>query len=359
MHFGPSSDQKMLVDSVSGVAADHVDLDALRGLERPGDGLEAKLREALIDLGLFGLLVPEAHGGSGLALLDAALAQEALGAACAPVATLGAMIAAPLALSLAGSPEQQAEWLPKLANGELRVGVALTEAAHGLCGQARNGFHMGNGRITGDARFVVDSAAADVFLVAADGKLHLVAAGEGISVSAAPTIDLTRHTAHLRFDDAPAETLPGDGHDQVIQALWTALAADTLGAAQTMLDRAVTYAGERVQFGRKIGSFQAVKHMCAEMAADLEPCRSLVWYAAHAAAESPDEAPLMSALAKSHLAEVGRDVARTATEVHGGMGFTDLMGLHFWFKRIGWNRQALGGPEAVRAFAAQIQGLAA
>ena len=352
MHFGPSSDQKMLVDSIAGVAGEHVDLDALRGLERPGDGLEAKLREALVDLGLFGLLVPEPHGGSGLSLLDAALAQEALGAACAPVSTLGAMIAAPLALTLAGSPEQQAEWLPKLANGELRVGLALTEAAHGLCGQARGGSHAENGRITGDARFVIDAADADLFLVAADGALHLVRAGSGVSASAAPTIDLTRRTAHLRFDNARAETLPGEGHDQV-------MAADTLGAGQTMLDRAVTYAGERVQFGRKIGSFQAVKHLCAEMAADLEPCRSLVWYAAHAFAESPDEAPLMAALAKSHLAEVGRDVARTATEVHGGMGFTDLMGLHFWFKRIGWNRQALGGPEAVRAFAARVQGLAA
>jgi alkylation response protein AidB-like acyl-CoA dehydrogenase len=153
--------------------------------------------------------------------------------------------------------------------------------------------------------------------------------------------------------------LPGEALAQVVQALWTGLAADTLGAAQTMLDRAVVYAGERVQFGRKIGSFQAVKHMCAEMAAELEPCRSLVWYAAHAADESPEEAPMMAALAKSHLAEVGREVARTATEVHGGMGFTDLMGLHFWFKRIGWNRQALGGPELVRAYAARLEGLAA
>ena len=358
MHFGLSSDQKMLVDSIAGVAAEHVTLDALRGLEAGGD-LEAKLREAMVDLGLFGLLVPEAHGGSGLGLLDAALAQEALGEACAPVASLGAMIAAPLALSLAGSPEQQAEWLPKLAAGELKVGVALTEAAHGLCGAGRGGPSVSGGKISGEARFVIDAADADLFLVGAGGKLHLIPAGAGVTTSPAPTIDLTRRTAHLGFDGAAAETLPGDALAQVVQALWVALAADTLGAGQTMLDRAVNYAGERVQFGRKIGSFQAVKHMCAEMAADLDPCRSLVWYAAHAAAESPEEAPMMAALAKSHLAEVGRDVARTATEVHGGMGFTDLMGLHFWFKRIGWNRQALGGPELVRAYAARLEGLAA
>jgi alkylation response protein AidB-like acyl-CoA dehydrogenase len=96
--------------------------------------------------------------------------------------------------------------------------------------------------------------------------------------------------------------------------------------------------------------------MCAEMAAALEPCRSLVWYAAHAFDHAPDESTLMACHAKSHLSEVGRFVARTSTEVHGGMGFTDLAGLHYWFKRIGLDRQLLGGPELVRNEAARVQG---
>jgi alkylation response protein AidB-like acyl-CoA dehydrogenase len=121
----------------------------------------------------------------------------------------------------------------------------------------------------------------------------------------------------------------------------------------------VAYAKERKQFGRVIGSFQAVKHMCAEMAAGLEPCRSLVWYAAHAQDHVPQESRMMACHAKAHLAEVGQFVAKTATEVHGGMGFTDLVGLHFWFKRIGANRQLLGSPELVRAEAARVQGLCA
>ena len=91
-----------------------------------------------------------------------------------------------------------------------------------------------------------------------------------------------------------------------------------------------------------IGSFQAVKHMCAEMAAELEPCRSLVWYAAHAFTSIPEEGRLMASHAKAHLAEVGKFVARKSTEVHGGMGITDLLGMHYWFKRIGFNRQLLG-----------------
>ncbi|MDP1556185.1 MAG: acyl-CoA dehydrogenase family protein [Hyphomonas sp.] len=134
------------------------------------------------------------------------------------------------------------------------------------------------------------------------------------------------------------------------------LAADSLGAGQAMIEKAVDYAGQREQFGRLIGSFQAVKHMCAEMAARHEPCRSLVWYAAHAFDAVPKEASLVACHAKSHTGEVHRFVARTSTEVHGGMGFTDLIGLHYWFKRIGFDRQVLGGPETVRAEAAALQG---
>ena len=124
-----------------------------------------------------------------------------------------------------------------------------------------------------------------------------------------------------------------------------------------MLDQAVAYSLDRKQFNRAIGSFQAVKHMCAEMASQREPCRSFVWYAGHAFDEMDNEAALTACHAKAHLAEVGQFVAKTSTEVHGGMGFTDLVGLHYWFKRIGFNRQLLGSPEQVRHEAALLQGL--
>ena len=125
-----------------------------------------------------------------------------------------------------------------------------------------------------------------------------------------------------------------------------------------MLNDAVEYAKERKQFNRVIGSFQAVKHLCAEMAAELEPARALIWHAAYAMDSGDPEAPMMACLAKSHLAEVGTFIARTSTEVHGGMGLTDLLGLHFWFKRIGVNRQLLGSPEKLREDAARLQGWA-
>ena len=123
-----------------------------------------------------------------------------------------------------------------------------------------------------------------------------------------------------------------------------------------MIEKAVAYSKERKQFNRTIGSFQAVKHMCAEMAADLEPCYAMLWQAAHSFDNSPEEARLQACQAKSHISEVAKMISKKATEVHGGMGFTDLLGLHYWFKRIGLNRQLLGGPELVREEAAEIQG---
>jgi alkylation response protein AidB-like acyl-CoA dehydrogenase len=129
-----------------------------------------------------------------------------------------------------------------------------------------------------------------------------------------------------------------------------------LGASDRALALAVDYAKQRKQFGRVIGSFQAVKHLCAEMVAEIEPARALLWYAAHAFDSAPEESPLHALLAKSHLAEVATRVVRTATEVHGGIGFTDECDLHLWFKRTALDRQLLGGPERLRAQAARLQG---
>jgi alkylation response protein AidB-like acyl-CoA dehydrogenase len=175
-----------------------------------------------------------------------------------------------------------------------------------------------------------------------------------------PTIDATRRFSEIRLTGAAAEPLAGAAAlPRLRDAALAILAADMLGASGAMLDKAVAYAKERRQFGRPIGGFQAVKHLCAEMAAELEPARALVWYAAYAADAVPAEASLAAAHAKAHLSEVSSFIARTATEVHGGIGFTDLLGLHHWFKRVGVDRQLFGGPEHARALAAKLQGLAA
>jgi alkylation response protein AidB-like acyl-CoA dehydrogenase len=224
------------------------------------------------------------------------------------------------------------------------------------------GVEFDGSKLHGRALFVLDFA-ADLYLVA-DRKraLYLVEAeAPGLARQTLVTIDHTRRLGELNFDGVQADFLPGSSDPEVCARVVDAgrimLAGDTLGAAQTMLRRAVDYSKQRVQFGRAIGSFQAVKHMCAEMAAELEPCRAMMWYAAYAFDSIADESRLTACHTKAHVSEVGTFVARTATEVHGGIGFTDELGLHLWFKRIGANRQLLGTPDRLREEAVRLQQL--
>lgn len=358
MEFALNEEQRMLQESVRGYLEASCALDRVRAAAEAGDTRPDDLWQGLVDLGVHAILVPEEYGGVGLGHLEAALVAECLGGAVAPAPYIGSSVMAPVALALAGSDAQRDEWLPRIARGETVFGVGVTEQ---IGSRESGGVTADGGRLTGKAMFVLDGADADMLLIADDtGALHITPAADA-DVQRLPTIDRTRSTSEVRLEATPADVLPGSTDSRApllaaIDAGRTMLAADTLGASQNMLDQAIAYAKERRQFNRVIGSFQAVKHLCAEMASALEPCRSLVWYAAHAAQAIPDEARLMACHAKAHLAEVGRFVARTATEVHGGMGFTDLLGLHYWFKRVGLDRQLLGAPEIVREEAAAVQG---
>ncbi len=360
MEFALTSDQKMLQDSLARTLGDASPLDRVRRFADDVADPAKDVWEALADFGLPGIVIPEEHGGLGLTLLDAALASEALGRAVAPVPFMGVVLA-PLALLGGGTAAQQAEWLPKLAAGEVTAAVAISEAVAGAREDA--GVTAKAGKLSGKALFVPGGISAGLIIVAdTKGGLHLVRGdAAGLSRVLMLNIDETRRLAELTFDGVAAEPLAG-GPELLVRlrdAGWVLIAADSLGACDVMLEQAVAYAKERRQFGRVIGSYQAVKHMCAEMAAEIEPARSLVWYAAYAFDAAHEEASLTAAHAKALTSEVGRFVARTSTEVHGGMGITDLLGLHFWFKRLGLNRQLLGGPERVREIAARIQGLAA
>lgn len=335
MEFGLSESQRLFDDALRGALRNRVTLESRRA------GPDPALWQALSALGLAGVLVPEEFGGSGLGVMDAALAAEALGYAAAPAPFLGSGVMAPLALRWLGTLAQREAHLPRLAAGEMRVAVAL--------GRAR----LDGDRVSGTVQAVESAEATHVLVPVADDALALVPATD---LAPRPSLDRLRPLAEARLDAAPAEVLRGDAR-RVLDAGRVALAAETLGAAQSMLDQAVAYAGQRRQFGRPIAGFQAVKHVCAEMAAMLEPCRGFVWYAAHAQDAPAPDARMLAASVKAHLDEVGRDVARFATEVHGGMGFTELLGLPAWFRRIMANRQILGGPEHCREDAARAQGM--
>ena len=360
MEFALTDDQRMLQDTVARTLERVCPLERVRAAAANDEPYAADVWSALRDIGAAGVLVPQDFGGMGLSLLDAALIAEMLGRSVAPAPFLAACVMAPLALVGAGSAAQKTEWLPKLASGEVVASAAVAEAAGGAREGA--GITAKGGRLTGNAMFALDFGGADLFIVAdRAGDLHLVAAGSpGLTRTPLTTIDASRRIGELAFDGVEAEPLTGGDNQATLRRMIDAgrmvLAADILGAGERMIEKAVAYAHERKQFGRVIGSFQAVKHLCAEMAAELEPCRSLVWYAAYAFEAAPDQATMLAAHAKAHLSETGTFVARTATEVHGGMGFTDLLGLHYWFKRIGFDRQMLGGPERARQDAAVAQG---
>ena len=331
-----------------------------RHAEAPG-AFADDVWQGLVELGVPGVLVGESHGGLGLGILDAALVAEVLGKHAVPAPFLGSAVLAPLAIAAAGNATQQRELLPRIAAGALRIGVGLSERTAG--GRAGAGVSFRDGRLHGRALFVIDAAGAASFLVMdQDGGLHLVDRdAPGFAVITLDTVDRTRSSAKLVFDAVVGERLAGASAATTRHLADTArvvLAADMLGAAWQMLDQAVAYAKVREQFGRPIGSFQAVKHLCADMAAELEPGRALLWYAGYALDQHRSDASLCSVHAKAYIAEAARFVSRTATEVHGGTGITDELGLHYWFKRIAWNYQALGSPERLREEAAQLQALA-
>jgi alkylation response protein AidB-like acyl-CoA dehydrogenase len=357
MEFALSEEQRLFDDSLRVFLADRLPMARLRMLAEAGHGYDEDLWQGLNELGLHGLLVPERFGGSGLGVLDAAVAAEALGHAATPVPFPGTVMAT-LALMLCATEAQQDTYLPAIAAGEARFAVGFTRHA-GQTGAAAAAL-VGD-RLSGRIAAVMDAGAPTHLLVfLRDGTAAIAEAGAATQ-TVHRSVDRTRPLTDIAFDHAPAERLDAANDRlaaarRVVDAGRIMLAADTLGAAQCMLDRAVAFAKERVQFGRVIGSFQGVKYPLADCVTMLEPCRAMVWYAAYAQDALPDEARLTALHCKAHLGDVGRDVARMATETHGGMGFTDLLGLHYWFKRISFNRQVLGGPEHCREEAAELQG---
>jgi alkylation response protein AidB-like acyl-CoA dehydrogenase len=353
MRFGLSEEQLQLQESVDRFLSDRIPLDAVRRFAN-GDNDDRDTWAGLAELGIAGLLVPDSAGGVGLGGLDTVVVAERLGYHAAPTPYLGTAVMAPIAFSAAGT---HADLLGAIASGERRVGIAFGEA---IGRRADAGISVRARRLNGKALFAFDDSADDYLVATAERHLYLVTATTtGVARRPLTTVDKTRTTCELVFDNVQAALISDDPDvfTRTLDAGRVALAGDTLGAAQYMLDQAVAYALQRKQFNRVIGSFQAVKHMCADMVANLEPCRSLVWYAGHALDHVPEERRMIACQAKAHVSDVGRMVAKTATEVHGGMGFTELLGLHYWFKRIGANHQWLGAPELLREEAARVQGL--
>lgn len=352
MDFGLSDDQTLFQQSLRDFLAERVPSSRVRSVMEGAEGHDAALVRELAAQGVTGILVPEEHGGTGLGLLDAALVAEELGRAATPFSFHSAGVLAPLLLAAAADPAPKAEWLPRIADGGALATVVLGAPA------------PQGGRLHGSVLFVPDAAAADVFVVQcgdADApEFHLLPRGTAnLRAEALATVDETRRVGEVVLDgvevgDATRLDIPVGAAvlDRALDAARIALAADALGCAERSLDEAVKYAMTREQFGRAIGSFQAVKHMCAEVYAEVEPVRALLWYAAFAWDDRRDDAAFVAALLKSHATEVATEATTTCVQVHGGMGFTWECDMQLWFKRAGYDRQMLGSPTAMRERAA-------
>jgi alkylation response protein AidB-like acyl-CoA dehydrogenase len=348
----------MLESTVYGFLKEHVPISRVRELRDESCPNDPEIWKQLAELGVTGILVPEKHGGIEFSLLDAALIAQALGYAVTPTPFLTSGVMVPVALR-AVDVDDSGGWLSGIAGGECAFGLAVSET---FSIREDAGVVIENDALSGKAMMALDVCGADYLLLAiGNDRLAVIRSdAPGLEVTPLATIDATRCTSELLLDGVTPENVFGGAEvaiTRMLDAGRIVLAADTLGACDSMIEQAVAYAGERKQFDRLIGSFQAVKHMCAEMIAELEPARSLLWYAAHSFDALPDEAPLMACHVLAHVSEIGREIASVATQVHGGIGWTDEQNLHFWFKRIGVARHLLGGPELLRERAAELQEL--
>ncbi|HJY84725.1 MAG TPA: acyl-CoA dehydrogenase, partial [Candidatus Binatia bacterium] len=280
------------------------------------------------------------------------------------------------ALKQGGSTAQKKAWLPRLASGEVIGTLAFLEAddrldAAGVTLKAKKSRDEYN--LSGTKMFVPFAAVADALLVVArtsgraeEGISLILVEREtpGLTIKPLEIFDLTRRVYEVGCKNVvvPKTALVGDEGQgwkilsRLIDAACVALAADSLGGAQKALEMAVEYTKVRTQFNRPIASFQALKHMAAEMASEIEPARALVWYAAHAFDTRPREASRAAALAKARLSEVYSRTTNRAVQMHGGIGFTWEHDMHFWFKRAKWNEFAFGDATFHRERLAQLEG---
>ena len=333
MRFHLSEEQVAIQDAVRGVLAEAWPLERLHRFADSDAVFDHTSWDALMALGIGGLALPEAVGGAGLGLLDAALVCEMAGAAVAPGPLIGQMLTA---LAIAASDDADAKaHLAAIATGTKVATLAL------------------------DGAPVQSARAADLFLVERDGALLLIEAGDEVAIEPVRSTDRSRPLSRVDFGAAAGHMLFPAAHPMVTRlrdAALVLIAADALGGAGRVTEMSVAYAGERTQFGQPIGRFQGLKHQLAHMALDVEPARALVWYAAYAWDAGLPDSRRAAAMAKAHLCDVYTRATRAAVAAHGGIGYTWEYGLNYWFRRSVADRAWLGSPSAHRARAAQLAG---
>jgi len=377
MSFVLSEDQQMLRDTAMAFARDEMPVAHLRELRDGGaNGVDAEMRGKLAELGFFGVLVPEEHDGVGLGMVAMGQIMEAQGRTIAATPLLQTAVMGASVLILGGSEAQKAEWLPKIASGEVSVAVAVDEGTHHApLNIATEAERNGQGyTLNGAKRFVTDGHHADVFIIAARtfgeaGQAHGISLflvpndADGLSVQALATVD-SHGAAHLTLEDVAV------GEDQVVGAVdagWEvlepaldrgriALAAEALGSAQAAFDMTLEYLQTRKQFGQLIGSFQSLQHRAAKMFTELELTRSCIAAALSGVDEGRNDVAELASLAKARASDLIHLVSNETVQFHGGIGMTDAHDSGLYMKRARVQEALLGGASYHRDRYAKLNG---
>ena len=361
MNFAFSEEQEQLREAVRKFMEAKSPSSEVRRLMETTEGYdEAVWKQMAQELGLQSLHLPEAHGGQGFTFVELGIVLEEMGRVllCAPY--YSTVVLAADAIMNAATDAQQGELLPGIASGETIAALAFTEPngrwdASGITMEA-----SGKGdsyQLSGTKMFVIDGHTANTLITVArlagtsgeDGISFFAVDGDASGLTRTPlaTMDQTRKQARLDFSDVAARPLgePGAGWAALSKTLDQAavgLSNEMVGGAQKVLEMAVDYAKVRVQFGRPIGSFQAIKHKCADMLLEVESAKSAAYYAAWAAAEDNEELPVVASLAKAYCSDAYFHAAAENIQIHGGIGFTWEHDAHLYFKRAKSSELFLG-----------------
>jgi alkylation response protein AidB-like acyl-CoA dehydrogenase len=357
-----TDDQTMIRESADGFFASEAPVGELRRRRDAADatGFDRGLWHKMAEMGFAGVLVPEAHGGSGFGYVAAGLLQEAVGRNLSLSPLLSTAILGATALLRGGSPEQQAQYLPQIASGERLFALAADEAPRHDPGHVTTRAEAsGNGfKLNGTKTFVLDGHVADTLIVAARTSdaadegitLFLVdAKASGVTVERRSMVD-SRNAAAVTLTDVQvdgADVLGSVGGgwailDRVLDAGRACLAAEMLGVAAQSFTRTVDYLKQREQFGQKIGSFQALQHRAAHLFCEIELARSATLRALTALDADEDRVPLFASLAKAKTGEVAKLATNEAVQMHGGIGMTDDFDIGFFIKRARAAQETFG-----------------
>jgi len=374
MDFGFSEEQEMLRQSARQFLETECPMTYVRKMMDDDTGYSEEQWKKMGELGWTGLILPEQYGGAGLNMVDLVVVLEEMGRVVMPGPFFASVILGGIAIDLGGSSAQKKKYLPQLAAGTLKATLAHVEesgrwdaegiqlpAAKGASGFVLNGVKL----------FVHDAHNSDLLVVPArtgsKGQkgitLFMVdAKQQGVEITLLKTMDQTRKLCEVRFNNVAVgkDAVLGKANqgwsllDRIIDRAKVALCAEMCGGAQKVLEMSVEYAKVREQFGRPIGSFQAIQHKCANMMVQVESSKSATYYAAWAVANDVPEAHLAACMAKAYCSDAYRYVGGEGIQIHGGIGFTWEHDMHLYFKRAKGSEVTFGDATWNRELVAQV-----